>query len=82
MFGSIQAGAKYHYEEGWSTMGAKSDQVKGKVKEAAGSLTGDEDLEAEGKADRRAGDAKEKLGHAKDKVDDVIDKAKGAPHRK
>jgi uncharacterized protein YjbJ (UPF0337 family) len=63
-------------------MGAKSDQVKGKVKEAAGSLTGDEDLEAEGKADRRAGEAKEKLDHAKDKVDDVIDKAKDASHRK
>jgi uncharacterized protein YjbJ (UPF0337 family) len=63
-------------------MGAKSDQVKGKAKEAAGSLTGDEDLEAEGKADRRAGEAKEKLGHAKDKLDDVIDKAKDASHRK
>jgi uncharacterized protein YjbJ (UPF0337 family) len=63
-------------------MGAKSDQVKGKVKEAAGSLTGDDDLEAEGKADRRAGEVKEKLDHAKDKVDDVIDKAKDASHRK
>ena len=63
-------------------MGAKSDQVKGKAKEAAGSLTGDEDLEAEGKADRRAGKAKEKLGHAKDKLDDVIDKAKDASQRK
>ena len=63
-------------------MGAKSDQVKGKVKEAAGSLTGDEDLEAEGKADRRAGEAKEKLDHAKDNVNDVIDKAKDASQRK
>jgi uncharacterized protein YjbJ (UPF0337 family) len=56
-------------------MGAKGDQVKGKVKEAAGSLTGDKDLESEGKADRRAGEAKEKLGHAKDKVEEVVDKA-------
>ena len=63
-------------------MGAKSDQVKGQAKEAAGSLTGDEDLEAEGKADRRAGEAKEKLDHARDKVDEVIDSAKGALHRK
>ena len=63
-------------------MGAKNDQVKGKVKEAAGSLTGDEGLEAEGKADRRAGEAKEKLDHAKDKVNDVIDKAKDASQRK
>jgi uncharacterized protein YjbJ (UPF0337 family) len=79
--------------KGWCTMGGKSDQVKGKVKEAAGSLTGDKDLESEGKADRRAGEAKEKLGHAKDKVDEVIDKgedkveevidkAKDAVHRR
>jgi uncharacterized protein YjbJ (UPF0337 family) len=57
-------------------MGAKTDQVKGQVKEAAGNLTGDKDLESEGKADRRAGEAKEKVGHAKDKVEEVIDKAK------
>ncbi|MGZ6854974.1 MAG: CsbD family protein [Mycobacteriaceae bacterium] len=57
-------------------MGEKSDQVKGKVKEAVGSLTGDKDLESEGKADRRAGEAKEKVGKAKDKVEDVIDTAK------
>jgi uncharacterized protein YjbJ (UPF0337 family) len=63
-------------------MGAKSDRVKGHAKEAAGSLAGDKDLEAEGKADRRAGEAKEKVDHAKDKVDDVIDKAKGVLHRK
>jgi uncharacterized protein YjbJ (UPF0337 family) len=63
-------------------MGAKTDQMKGHVKEAAGSLTGDKDLESEGKADRRAGEAKEKLDHARDKVDEVIDSAKGALHRK
>ena len=57
-------------------MGEQSDQVKGKVKETVGSLTGDEDLESEGKADRRAGEAKEKVGKAKDKVEDVIDTAK------
>ena len=57
-------------------MGEQSDQVKGKVKEAVGSLTGDKDLESEGKADRRAGEAKEKVGKAKDKVEDVIDTAK------
>ncbi len=75
------------------TMSGKSDQVKGQVKEAAGALTGDKDLESEGKADRRAGEAKEKLDHAKDKikevvdnvegkVEDVVDKAKDALHRK
>jgi len=56
-------------------MGAKSDQVKGQVKDAAGSLTGDQDLESEGRADRRAGEAKEKVDHAKGKIEEVIDKA-------
>jgi uncharacterized protein YjbJ (UPF0337 family) len=56
-------------------MAGKTDQVKGQVKEAVGSLTGDEDLESEGKADRRVGETKEKVADAKDKVEEVIDKA-------
>ena len=56
-------------------MGEKSDQVKGRAKEAVGALTGDRDLESEGKADRRAGEVKEKLGHVKDKVEEVVEKA-------
>ena len=56
-------------------MGAGTDQVKGRAKEAVGSVTGDKDLESEGKADRRAGEAKEKLEHAEKKIDDVIDRA-------
>jgi uncharacterized protein YjbJ (UPF0337 family) len=79
--------------DGRCTMGEKGDQVKGRVKEAAGALTGDTELESEGKADRRAGEAKEKVGHVKDKVEaviekaedkagEVIDKAKEALHRK
>ena len=74
-------------------MGGKSDQVKGRAEQAVGSLIGDKDLESEGKADRRAGEAKEKLDDAKhaieevidrtkDKVEEVIDKVKGAAHRK
>ncbi len=74
-------------------MGAQSDQIKGKAKEAAGAVTGKDDLEAEGKADRRAGEAKEKVADAKDKVDEaadtvaektgtMIDKVKNALHRK
>jgi uncharacterized protein YjbJ (UPF0337 family) len=58
-------------------MGAQSDQVKGKVEEAAGVLTGNKDLEAEGKADRHAGETKEKVDHAKDKLEEVIDKVEG-----
>ncbi|MGZ4665978.1 MAG: CsbD family protein [Frankiaceae bacterium] len=57
-------------------MSAKSDQVKGHVKEAAGVLTGDKDLESEGKTDRRTGQAEEKIDHAKAKVEEVIDLTK------
>jgi uncharacterized protein YjbJ (UPF0337 family) len=61
-------------------MGAQSDQVKGRAKEAAGVLTGNEDLEAEGKTDRLTGETEEKIDHAKDKVDEVVDKTKDALH--
>ena len=42
-------------------MAGKTEQVKGQAKEAVGSLTGNKDLQAEGKADRQAGEAKRKL---------------------
>jgi uncharacterized protein YjbJ (UPF0337 family) len=54
----------------------KTDQIKGRVKEAVGSLTGDENLKREGRADRLAGEAKEKLGVAKEKAEAVLDRAK------
>ena len=57
-------------------MSAKSDQVKGHIKEAAGVLSGDKDIEAEGKTDRRTGEAEEKIDHAKDKIEEVIDVTK------
>lgn len=73
-------------------MGAESDQVKGKAKQAAGIITGDQNLEAEGKTDRRSGEAKEKVEDAKSKIEGmldtagekaetIVDKAKAALHR-
>ena len=59
-------------------MGEKTDQAKGRVKEAVGNLTDNQDLKREGRADRLAGEAKEKLGDIKDKLEDVIDKVKGS----
>lgn len=53
---------------------ADSDQVKGKVKQAAGDLTGDDDLKNEGKVDETAGDIKDKVGNAVDKVKDRLHK--------
>ncbi len=55
-------------------MGEKIDQAKGRIKEAAGDLSGDKDLEREGKVDKAAGTVKEKAGEAVDKVKDVLHK--------
>jgi uncharacterized protein YjbJ (UPF0337 family) len=63
-------------------MAGRSDQMKGKIKEAVGDLTGNDDLKSEGKADRQAGEAKAKVGEVEEKVEDVIDKAKGVLHPK
>ena len=53
---------------------ANKDEMVGRVKEAAGDLTDNEDLEREGKVDQAAGKAKEKAG-------DVVDKVKDALHK-
>ena len=42
------------------------DKVKGTIKEAAGKLTGDKKLEAEGKFDKMKGDARGVVGDVKD----------------
>ena len=48
-----------------------SDEIKGRAKEAVGSLTDDDDLKNEGKMDQVVGDVK-------DAVDSVADKVKNA----
>jgi uncharacterized protein YjbJ (UPF0337 family) len=58
-------------------MGAQSDHAAGKAKQAAGIVTGNEDLEAEGKAERHRGDVKDTIEHAKTKVEDALDTAEG-----
>lgn len=58
-----------------------ADDLKGRVKEAAGDLTGDEDLEREGKTDRAAGKIKDVIDDAKDKLDDAVDAVKDKLHR-
>jgi uncharacterized protein YjbJ (UPF0337 family) len=50
------------------------DDAKGRVKEAAGDLTGDDSLKNEGKVDRASGAVKDKVGDAADKVKDVVGK--------
>lgn len=49
-------------------MSGKTDQVKGKLKQAAGDLTGNDDLRREGKLDELAGKAKEVVDKVRDKL--------------
>jgi len=53
-------------------MGEKIDQAKGRAKEAAGDLTGDQDLKREGKVERAGGEVKEKVGGVIDAVKDKL----------
>jgi uncharacterized protein YjbJ (UPF0337 family) len=56
--------------------GTGSD-VKGKVKEAAGSLAGRDDWKAEGEADQAEGSIRKGAGKAGSKISDAVDKLKG-----
>jgi uncharacterized protein YjbJ (UPF0337 family) len=47
----------------------KMHQVKGKLKEAAGIIIGNRDLEAEGKGEKLEGQVQEKLGQIKKVLD-------------
>ena len=54
-------------------MSGKTDELKGRTKEAYGDLTDDEKLKREGQADKTAGRTKQKLAHAEDWAEDKID---------
>lgn len=51
---------------------SNTDEAKGRLKEAAGDLTNDDDLKREGKVDRAEGAAKDKIDQAGDKVKDAV----------
>jgi uncharacterized protein YjbJ (UPF0337 family) len=57
-------------------MSGETDQAKGRIKQAAGDLTGNDDLEREGEFDEAAGKVKDFLGDAKDSLEDSIDSVK------
>ena len=50
------------------------DETKGRVKEAAGDLTGDQELKDEGKVDRASGKLKDAVGGAADKAKSLLRK--------
>ncbi len=51
----------------------KADELKGRVKEAAGALLGDKELKQEGKADQTVGKVKQSVEKMIDKVKDALD---------
>ncbi len=61
---------------GRDQMEGKGKEAMGGVKEQAGKLTGDEQTQAEGTADRAEGKGQGALGKAKEAVGDAADKAK------
>jgi uncharacterized protein YjbJ (UPF0337 family) len=51
----------------------KAEALKGKIKQAAGDLTDNENLHDEGVADEIAGDTQDTVGRARRKVGEVIE---------
>jgi uncharacterized protein YjbJ (UPF0337 family) len=51
-----------------------ADQAKGAIKDAAGKVTGDTKLQAEGKADKVKGKIENAVGGAKDSMRDQLNK--------
>ena len=58
-------------------MGGKTDVVKGRIKEAAGVLTGNDKLRNEGKTDQAVGKTKQAVQKAADTVKKAVKKAIG-----
>lgn len=62
-------------------MAGNTDQAKGRVKQAAGDLTGDEDLKNEGNVDEGKGKVKDAVDDVKKAAEGAIDKVAGAIKR-
>ncbi|MHB0957160.1 MAG: CsbD family protein [Pirellulaceae bacterium] len=58
-------------------MGGKTDVVKGRVKEAAGALTGNDQLREEGRTDQAVGKAKQAIQKVADKIKSAVKKVIG-----
>jgi uncharacterized protein YjbJ (UPF0337 family) len=65
---------KQPLEKGVAIMGGKADEVKGRIKEAAGVLTGSDKLRNEGKTDQVVGQVEQVAEKAIDKVKRAVKK--------
>lgn len=57
-------------------MGEQSDKISGRVKQAAGALTGDADLKREGEHQEHKGELKGHIDEAVDKAQDAADEVR------
>lgn len=55
-------------------MSGTTDKVKGRIKEAAGALTGNDKLREEGKTDQAVGETKEAIQKVADNVKNAVKK--------
>ena len=62
-------------ESGVAVMSGKTDKVKGRIKEAAGALTGNDKLREEGRTDQAVRQSKEAVQKVADKVKNAVKKA-------
>jgi uncharacterized protein YjbJ (UPF0337 family) len=62
-------------------MDGKMDQIKGRIKEAAGVLLDDDSLKNEGKLDQVGGKVKEQAEKAAEKVKEKVGRVKGKLQR-
>ena len=62
--------------KGVTIISGKTDVVKGRLKEAAGALTGNDELRAKGKSDRAIGKVKQIAEKAVDKVEQAVKKVR------
>lgn len=60
-----------------SPVSGKMDKAKGRLKQAAGDLTGNDELEREGERDEAAGKIKETAEKVEDSVEDAVDSLRG-----
>jgi uncharacterized protein YjbJ (UPF0337 family) len=61
-------------------MSGKTDEVKGRIKEAAGAITDDDKLRREGKTDQAVGKVKHAVDKVADKTKDAVDQVKDTVH--
>jgi uncharacterized protein YjbJ (UPF0337 family) len=63
--------------KGVTITGGKTDEVKGRIKEAAGALTGNDELREEGKTDQAIAKAEQAVQKAADTVKEAVKKVIG-----